>query len=29
MIVILAVLVGTIVAAIMVPMFTMFDQFQQ
>lgn len=29
MIVLLAGLVGTIVAAIMVPMFTMFDQFQQ
>jgi type IV pilus assembly protein PilC len=29
MIVFLAVLVGTIVAAIMVPMFTMFDAFQQ
>jgi type IV pilus assembly protein PilC len=29
MIVLLALLVGTIVAAIMVPMFTMFDQFQQ
>ncbi|MEH7249913.1 type II secretion system F family protein [Neobacillus niacini] len=29
MIVMLAILVGTIVAAIMVPMFTMFDQFQQ
>jgi type IV pilus assembly protein PilC len=29
MIVFLALLVGTIVAAIMVPMFTMFDQFQQ
>ncbi|MFP5114416.1 type II secretion system F family protein [Bacillaceae bacterium C204] len=29
MVVLLAGLVGTIVAAIMVPMFTMFDQFQQ
>jgi type IV pilus assembly protein PilC len=29
MIVILAILVGTIVMAIMVPMFSMYDQFQQ